>query len=151
VSLAYDLLTSESTVQVVSPTVVNPIVYCTIRTKPSLVVASVPVDQTEFEVNGTGPILEATAEAIETVMADSRVVAGVGTQTLDSSNLLADQVAFTVQYVPPGTSGTSITAEALVPITILNFSQEPRDQINAPAVFAIIDGVYANLQNAAGG
>lgn len=148
---AYTLLSSYSTVQVLSPQAVNDVVYCTIQTIPSGVIASVPVDQTEFDVAGTGPILESTAEAIETVMTDQRVIAGSPSQSIDSSGLLADNVVFTVQYVPPGSSGTDITADATVPVTLLNFSEEPRDQLNAARVETIIDAVYTNLQNAAGG
>lgn len=148
---SYTLISSYSTVQVLSPTVVNDVVYCTLQTIPHGVIASVPVDQTEFDVNGTGPILESTAEAIETVMTDSRVVSGSPNQTVDDSGLLQDNIVFVVQYVPTGSSGTNITANAVVPIALLNFSEEPRDQLHSAQVQSIIDGVYANLQNAAGG
>ena len=148
---AYALLASYSTVQVLSPTVVQDVLYCTIQTEPSAVIASLPVDQTEFDVNGAVPILQATAEAIETTMADSRVIAGHGSQTIDAAGLLADNVVFTVAYTPTGTTSTSVTAEATVPITLLNFTEEPRDQLNGPRVKAIIDATYANLQKAAGG
>ena len=146
----YSLIGSYSTVQVLSPTVVNPIEYCTVQTTPSGVIASIPVDETEFQVMGTGPILQAFSEAIETTMADSRVIAGVGSQTIDTNGLLADNVTFTVQYTSASTPASGVTAEAVVPVQLLNFSEEPRDQLNAPQVQAIIDGVYANLQNAAG-
>lgn len=149
--LAYSLLGSYSTVQVLAANQVNDVVYCTIQTIPSGVVASVPIDQIEFAVNQSVPLLEATAEAIETIMGDSRVIAGTGTQALDQSNLLQDYVVFTVQYIPTGTTGTNITANATVPITLLNFSEEPRDQLHAAQVQQMIDDVYANLQSAAGG
>lgn len=144
------LIGSYTTVQVLSPTIVNPIEYCTIQTTPSSVIASIPVDETEFQVQGTGPILQAFAEAIETTMADPRVIAGVGSQTIDANGLLADNVIFTVEYSSANTPPSGITAEASVPVQLLNFSEEPRDQLNAPQVTAIIDGVYTNLQNAAG-
>jgi acyl-coenzyme A thioesterase PaaI-like protein len=78
------------------------------------------------------------------------VVAGTGVQTIDQNGLLQDQVAFTVQYVPPGSAGTSITAEALVLVPGLNFTDALIGQTAFGNVQAIIDATYANLQNAAG-
>ena len=146
----YSLIGSYTTVQVLSPTVVTPIEYCTIQTSPSGVIASIPVDETEFTVNGIGPILIAFAEAIETVMSDTRVISGVGNQTIDANGLLADNVTFTVQYTSASTPPSGVTAEALVPVELLNFSEEPRDQLHAAQVEKIIGDVYDVLKAAAG-
>jgi hypothetical protein len=148
---SYALIASESTVQVLSPTVVNDVVYCTIQTQPSGVIASMPVQKNVFDSGTAGPELTALADAIEQIMALTEVVAATGTQTIDSSGLIADQVAFTVEYVPPGTTSTSITAEALVPIGYLNFTDALIGQTSLANTEAIITAVYNNLQNAAGG
>jgi hypothetical protein len=148
---SYSLVGSYSTVQVLSPTLVNPVVYCTIQTIPSGVVASVPVQQDVFDSNQAGPELDNFAVAIEQVMALGYVVAGVGEQTIDASGLLADNVVFTVQYPWPPTSGTSATAEAVVPVGYLNFSDAEIGQVSLGNVEAITNGVYDNLKSAAGG
>src|SRR5690242_15017557 len=118
----YSLLTSEDTVQVLSPTVVNDVVYCTIRTTPSGVIAAIPVQRDKFDKGETGVELTNFADAIEQIMALSEVVAGSGKQSIDANGLLADEVAFTVEYVPSANASTSITAEAVVPTPMLNFT-----------------------------
>lgn len=119
----YILLASESTVQVLSPTVVNDVVYCTIQTSPSGVIASTPVSTAEFLQETVSTRLSTFEFSIETLMERPEVIAGTGTQTIDDNGLLADNVAFTVEYVPPNTTGTSVTAVAVVPVSDL---LEPR-------------------------
>jgi len=148
---AYTLLTAESTVQVLAPTVVNDVVYCTIQTRQSHAIASMPVQQETFDAGGAGPELTALADAIEQIVARTDVLSATGVQTLDSNGLLQDNVAFTVVYTPPGTTGTSVTAEALVPVASLNFEDGTIGATLLESVLAIIAKVYANLQAAAGG
>lgn len=148
---AYSLIASYSTVQVLSPTVVNDVVYCTIRTTPSGVIASLPIEQSFFAAHGTPEQLLSFAEAIEEIMASGHVIAGTGTQSIDANGLLADQVVFTVEYVPAGSTPTSITAEATVPVDDL---RDPRATTSGGGIIAaqaIVDGVYADLQAAASG
>lgn len=147
----YELLASESTVQVLSPTLVNNVVYCTIRTTPSGVIASVPVQESVFNGGQAGPELTAYADNIETIMGRGHVIGGVGTQSIDSNGLLADQIAFTVQYVPAGGQETSITAEALVPVGLLSQSDPAIESVLLNEAEAIITRVYDNLVNAASG
>jgi hypothetical protein len=146
----YSLVGSYSTVQVLSPTLVNNVVYCTISTLPSGVIASMPVQQDVFDGGGAGPELTAFAEAIEQIMARSDVIAGTGAQTIDPNGLLADQVVFTVQYVQTGTTGTAVTADAEVPTASLNFTDGLIGATLLESVIAIIDKTYANLEEAAG-
>jgi hypothetical protein len=147
----YSLLTSIPTVQVLSSTVVNDVVYCTIQTTPSGAIASIPVQESVFDAGQAGTELTNFAEAIEQILTNPHVVGATGEQTLDASGLLSDSVAFTVQYVPPGTSGTSITAEALIPVAELNFTDGEIGSTLLQAVDAAINAVYANLKAAAGG
>lgn len=147
----YTLIGSYSTVQVLSPTLVNPIEYCTIQTSPSGSVASIPVQENVFSAGQAGVELTNFADAIEQILADSRVIAATGTQTIDANGLLSDQVVFTVEYTPPGNVSTSVTAEASVPVAQLNFTDGTIGSVLLEGVQAIIDGVYANLQAAAGG
>ncbi len=148
----YGLLASESTVQVLSPTVVNDVVYCTIVTSPSGVIASLAVSAASFANNQSFEVLNDYANNIETMMNQPGVIAGVGGQTLENNGLLADNVIFTVQYVKPGTANTAVTADAVVPSGLLSEGGDPTfERVVIQEAEAIIAGVYANLKNAAGG
>ena len=147
----YSLLSSYATVQVLSPTVVNDILYCTIQTHPSGVIASMPIPIIATNTFSGNPELTAFGNAIEQIMADDRVVAATGAQTLEPNGLLRDNVIFTVQYVPPGSTGTSITAEAVVPVASLNFEDELIGRTLLEHVEGIIDGVYNDLVASASG
>jgi len=149
---SYALLASIQTVQVLSANVVNDVMYCTIQTSPSGVIASLPVSLTAFAQNQAAEQLTSFADDIETMMTQPGVIAGTGEQTIDASGLLADNVTFTVQYVPAGSAPTSITAEAVVPVGLLSEGGDPTIERTLIAqAEAIIAGVYANLQSAAGG
>lgn len=148
---AYSLLATVSTVQVISPTIVNDVVYCTIQTNPSSVIASIPINTADFNSNLGVQGLTAFADNIETLIGRGHIVAGTGVQTIDANGLLQDQVSFTVQYVPPNVSGTSITAEALVPVGLLSQSDPAIESTLLAEAQAIIDGVYSALHNAQGG
>lgn len=148
---SYSLVGSYETVQVLSPTQVNDVVYCTIQTQPHGVVAALPVQKQAFDKGESGTTLSNFADAIEQVMADPRVIAGVGAQSIDSSGLLADNVIFTVEYIDPVRAPNGATATATVGVGQLNFSDAAIGRTLLGGVTAVIDGVYANLQAAAGG
>ena len=149
---SYDLLASIQTVQVLSSTVINDVVYCTIQTNPSGVIASLPVSVAAFNANAAAEQLTSFADNIETLMQQQGVVAATGEQTIDSNGLLTDNVTFTVQYVPPGSSSTSITASAVVPVGLLSEGGDPAiEAVLLPQAETIIRDVYANLKSAAGG
>lgn len=148
---SYSLLASESTVQVLSPTVTNDVVYCTIQTTKSSVIASMPVSAVSFNLNQSAEELTAFADNIETIIGRGHVIAGQGAQTLDANGLLQDQVSFTVQYVPAGTTPTNITAEALVPVGLLSQSDPAINQVVLAEAEAIVTAVYNSLKSAAGG
>jgi hypothetical protein len=149
---SYGLVASETTVQVVSPTVVIDIEYVTIQTQPSGVIASLPVMAFEFNGGTAGPLLQSYADNIELMMQQPNVIAGQGSQTLDPNGLLADNVVFTVQYVPTGGTATSITAEAVVPNGLLAEGGDPTIQASLLAqAEQIISDTYNNLVLMAGG
>lgn len=149
---AYDLLSSVQTVKVLSPTLVVPVLQCTIATSPSNVIATLSVS-----INSTGiaseanPELKAFAEAIEQIMARTDVIAGQGSESIDPNGLLTENVVFTVEYVSPVSTGPGITAEAVVPAASLNFSDGLIGATLLESVLAIIEGVYNSLQSAAAG
>jgi hypothetical protein len=136
---------------VISANFVNNVVYCTIQTEPSGVIASIPVQQVVFDAGQSGPELTNLANAIEQIMNLPEVIAGTGSQTIDPTGLLADNVVFTVQYVSPTTPPSGVTAEAVVPVDTLNFTDGQIGQVALANVENIITDVYNNLKEAAGG
>lgn len=148
---SYSIVGSYSTVQVITPSLVQPIQYTTIRTQPSGVVAAIALDQAEFNAGTSTPLLTAFADAIEQIMSRTEVIAGIGTQQLDANGLLADYVTFTVQYVGPNTASSGVTAEADVPVGMLNFTDGAIGSLLLQEVDAIIATAYDALAAAAAG
>lgn len=148
---SYTLLASYTTVQVLAPTLVSDVVYCTIQTSPSSVIASMPLDAITFNAGDSATLLGYFADNIETIMSQGKAIAGQGVQTIDANGLLQDQVSFTVQYVKAGSSATSVTAEALVPVGLLGGGGDSFSSTLLAEAEAIITAVYDNLQSAAAG
>ena len=148
---SYTLIASSSTVQVISPTVVNDVLYCTIETNISHVIASYAIPQGTFESVNSAEALTFFARGIEEIMALDYVIAGTGSQTLDANGLLIDNVVFTVQYVQPGTTGTTVTAEAVCPVATLTGASVSPGKPDVSAAKAIVDATLADLQKLAGG
>jgi hypothetical protein len=148
---SYSIQGSYSTVQVLTPSLVNPIEYVTIQTQPSSVIASIPVQRDVFTSGGAGPELTDFSNAIEQIMARPEVIAGIGSQQLDPNGLLADYVTFTVQYVGPNTASSGVTAEADVRVGMLNFTDGLIGQTLLKEVLAIIAATYNALKAAAAG
>lgn len=141
----YSLLSSVDTVQVLSPTLTNDVLYCTIRTNPSGVVASMPIPIIATDTFNGNPELTAFAQAIEQIMSDSRVIAAQGAQTIDPNGLIQDQVAFIVAYNPAGATPNAITGVANVPVASLNFTDGLIGATLLESVEQIIDNVYNSL------
>lgn len=148
----YSLIASESTSQVVSPTLVIPVEYCTIRTDPSGAIVSAPVSRDVFDAGASGTLLSSYAANVEYLLGHDHVVGATGSQTLDNSGLLQDNVVFTVQYMPAGATATAVTADAIVPSNLLLEGGDPSIEGTLLASAAqIIDNTYNNLAAAAGG
>lgn len=147
----YVLLGSYPTVQVLSPSLINDVVYCTIQTQPSHVVASIPVQEDVFNQGAAGSELSNFAQGIEAVMALPHVTAAVGDQTIDQSGLIADNVVFTVTYTDPVNAPYGATAQVLIGARRLDFTDALIGRTLLAGVTADIDAAYANLKAAAGG
>lgn len=147
----YSIQGSYSTVQVITPSLTQPIQYTTIQTKPSGVIASIALDKIDFEAGTGSTLLQLFADAIETIMNHPEVIAGIGTQQLDENGLLTDYVTFTVQYVGPNTAASGVTAEADVPVGMLNFTDGAIGALLLQEVDAIIAKAYNALKAAAAG
>ena len=148
---SYSIQGSYSTVQVITPTLTQPIQYTTIQTQPSGVIASIALDQADFNAGTSTPLLVAFADAIEEIMQRPEVIAGIGTQQIDPNGLLTDYVTFTVQYVSSNTASSGVTAEADVPVGMLNFTDGAIGSLLLQEVDAIIAQAYNGLKTIAGG
>lgn len=148
---SYSIQGSYSTVQVITPSLTQPIQYTTIQSQPSNVIASLPLDKGEFDAGTVGPILTAFSDAIEEIMQRPEVIAGIGSQQIDPNGLLADYVTFTVQYTGANAAASGVTAEADVPVGMLNFTDGAIGGLLLQEVDAIIAAAYNSLQSAAGG
>lgn len=120
----YTTIATESSIQVLSPTLTQPIVQTTIVTHPSSVIASLALDQADFDAGTAGAILEPFAANIETIMGMNVVIAGQGSQSLDPNGLIQDNVDFTVQYVNPAVPGSSLTVVVAIPAGMLTAVEE---------------------------
>lgn len=147
----YTLKSAYPTVQVLSPTLTEDIQFCTIQTDPSNVIVSRPVSQVAFNDNAAASELTNFANAVEQVMGLDYVIGATGTQKIDSSGLLQDFVTFTIGYPSSAAEGSAITAEADVPVNLLDFSDAEIGRTLLGEVEAITQGVYDNLANAAAG
>lgn len=147
----YDLLTSQSSIQVLSPTIIQDVVVATIQTKPHKVIMDYWIDKTTWDA-GMGPtLLEAVAGGVEHIMDTEPVSSAVGTSQLDTSGLQAEYVTFTVAYTPPDSTTGPATVDADVPVT--DFGQDAIAGENFGLVDAhnIIQDAYAKLKALAAG
>lgn len=155
--MGYQLIASESTVQVLSPTVVNDVLYCTVESTQSGVIASTPIPADANTAVLQFAALLPFVSAIDEVMNHGHVIAGVGRQSIDDNGLIQDNVAFTVQYIPQGWTTSNITAEVLIPNTVLLNTRLVNilgGQIPVPDLteaFAMIDAAYQSLAGGASG
>lgn len=150
-SATYSLVGSYETVQVLSPTLSNDVVLCTIQTSPSDVIAAKAVQKSVFDQGQAGASLLPFAQAIEQVMDDPRVTGAAGDSIRDDSGLIAYVVTFTVTYTDPVRAPYGASADATVGVDMLDFTDATIGRTLRTGVMGVIDSVYANLQAAAGG
>lgn len=147
----YVLMGSFPTVQVLSPTLTQPVQYCTIQTTPSGVIASYPVSEQDFQGGYAVQVLTDFADGVEYIMGQPHVIGAVGTQVLDVNGLLSDSVVYTVQYVDPVKAPNGITAEATVPVSDLVSIPQAQERGSAVNAENYIVDAYNSLVTAAGG
>jgi len=147
----YDLVATESSIQVLSPTVTQPVVNATMRTKPHGVIFEYWLDKADWDA-GTAPIiLESVAGGVEHIMATEPVIAGVGGSQLDANGLLAQYITFTVAYQVPGATTGPLTVDVDVPVTDFGQDTIAGSNFGLADAAAIINDAYAKLQAAAAG
>lgn len=142
---AYILVGSNSIVQVLTPTVSEDMVSCTIQTNPTGIVATTLVSQIAFDSNQAAPELTTFADNIEAVIGQGKAVGGSGSQSLDPSGLLAYFVTFTVGYDPPGAPTGTVTVDVDVPVGLLGSGDALIGQTLLGEAEKLVDDAYASL------
>lgn len=147
---SYDLVTTQSSIQVISPTVVLDVVVATIKTKPHGVFLDYWIAKDAWDAGVAPTLLTAVADGVEHIMDTLPVSAAYGSTVLDPSGLLAELVTFTVAYQTPGSTFPPATVDVEVPVS--DFGQDTLGGVNAGLddVTAKIKDAYAKLQAAAG-
>lgn len=147
----YTLLTSSSSVQVLGPTLTQPIVDATIQTIPSNVVMDYWLDKATWDA-GEGPVLlEAVAGGVEHIMSTEPVSGATGTQQLDSGGLLAQFVTFIVAYQVPGSNVGPATIDVDVPVTDFGQDAIAGNNYGLEDASARIQAAYQKLVDLANG
>ena len=146
----YQLVSSQSSIQVLSPTVVQDVVVVTIQTIPHRVTASIWLTQREWDDGLAPATLEGFATNIETIMDSPKVVGASGGQSLDASGLLASEIVFTVGFQTPGSPFPPATIDVSVPATQLRPEDVAGHEPGVDAALSEIDHAYQQLAAAAG-
>jgi hypothetical protein len=155
--MSYQLLASQDTVQVFSPTLVSDALVCTIASSPSGSILIRTITQQEFTAEGGASgsgvsLLNSLSDAVEQILGEGIAVAASGTQLVDpASGLLYDAVVFTVAY-PQGSGGQAqITATVEVPMTTLTADTQFGSFLTGGSAQQMILDTYNHLQTLAGG
>ena len=147
----YDLLTSSSSIQVLSPTLTQPIVDVTMQTKPHGVIMDYWVDQDAWDAGTAPAILEAVAGGVEHIMHSEPVIAAIGSQQLDANGLLAQYVTFTVAYQVPGSNAGPATVEVDVPVGDFGQDTIAGENFGLADASTLIQDAYSKLKALAAG
>lgn len=147
----YTLVASQSSIRVISPTVVQDVVVVTIQTLPSRVIADIWIPKPEWDQGQAGNALEAFAANIERIMESPRVVAASSGQSLDASGLLQSDLTFTVGYTTPGSAFPPATVDVTVAASELRPEGAGTSAPGVTAALAEIDAAYDLLAAVAGG
>jgi len=146
----YQLVTSQSTVQVLSPTVVQDAVVATIQTEPHGVIADYWLTQDEWDEGAAPDLLTAYAANIEQIMDDPHVLSAASGRSLDASGLVQSELTVTVGYSTPGSSFPPATVDVTIPANLLKPNAGTGSGSGVAQAVAMIDAAYAQLAAAAG-
>lgn len=150
-ALTYTLVTSQSSIQVLSPTSVIDVVVITIQTKPHGVILDYWVSKTAWDEGDAGPLLTLVAGGVETIMSEQPVSSAVGSTQLDSNGLLSQFVTFTVAYQVPGSPTGPATVDVDVPVTDFGQGMIQNKNPGLDHAVSLIQDAYTKLKDAAGG
>lgn len=142
---SYTLIGNAPTIQVFSPTVSQDVELATIQTKPTGVIATMPVSEISFATNQASETLTALASNIEAIIKQGKAVGGTGTSELDANGLTQFYVTFTVAYNPPGAPVGTVTAEVDVPVGLLGVDDPAIESTLLSQAEAMVNKAYNSL------
>jgi len=115
----YSIVTERRTVQVLSQTQVVDVQEVGFFSEPSNTYCQVVVPVLAWAANGPAAWVQPLADAIEGLIPGSGATSASFVQDVDSSNLIADFLDFTVTYTPTTGFGLPLSTVVRVPIAYL--------------------------------
>lgn len=146
----YQLVTSQSSTQVLSPTVVQEMVVATIQTQPHRVIADYWLTRQQWEDGEAAQLLTTFAANIERIMSDPHVLRASSGRSLDASGLLASELTVTVGYATPGSAFPPATVDVTIPASDLRPTGNGPGGSGVDQALTTIDAAYQQLAAAAG-
>lgn len=147
--MGVQLLSSDPTVQVIGQLTTDAL-FCTFVSTPSGSILNRTVGQVDFQSGAGNALLVSLSDAVESVLGEGIATAAVGTQAIDASGLLADQVQFTVTYVPPYNTPGRIQGVVTVPVNVLTADTQFGAFIGGGSAADQIAAEYQRLKGLAG-
>lgn len=148
----YVLLATASTVQVLSATLVIDAVLSTVQTNESGIIASLTLPAGLLTTDAGVLELNTFTNNLETILADNRVSAVTGAQSIDDNGLLQDSLDITVAYSPPGSQLPPLTQSITTPYSDVRATGGiTGGTVTGSSVEAAIADAYQQLVTLAGG
>src|SRR5690348_731598 len=119
----YTIVTERPTVQVLSQTQTVNVQEVGFYSYPSGTYCQVVVPTAAWAANGPAAWVQPLADAIEGLIPGSGATAASFVQDVDSSNLIADFLDFTVSFTPTTGLGLPLTTVVRIPIAYLTLDQ----------------------------
>lgn len=147
----YDLLATASRIQVLSPTLTQPIVDCTLQTKPTGIIFNYWVDKAAWDAGTAPALLESVSQHAEHIIEATAAISGFGFEQLENSGLLKQYITYTVAATAPGGATNALTVEVDIPISDLDQDTIAGENFGLNDAIAKIQAAYDLLTGAAAG
>lgn len=149
--MAYRLISSQDTVQVLGGTNVQDALLCTVQSGPSgsYLVRTIPA--ASFQADQGQGLLASLANAVEQILEAGTAIAASGFQGVDAADLLVDFVRFTVGYTPEGGTPGEITADVDIPVNVVTADTQFGSFLEGGSAVERIDATYQKLAAMAAG
>lgn len=108
------------------------------------------ISQADFTSDRGKALQDSLGDAVENILGEGIAVDATGVQTVDSSGFIADNVDFTVRYMPTYPSLGGATTTVRVPVTILVADTQFGSFIQGGSASDLILAAYNHLKALAG-
>lgn len=149
--MAYRLISSYDTVQVLSATQAVDAIYCTIVTAGSGSTVQRTVPKSEFAQDHGAGILNSLASAVDDAISGGLAVGATGIQDIDGEGLLFDAVVFTIQYTPAYPTAEPLTTTVTIPVDVLTADTSFGGFLTGGSAADRLQAAYQHLVTLAGG